>query len=135
MGLHNGPIASYAYSERFDYKLSSPPSLVRSSPSQDPHASTSSLFDPTLLNDAKTDGKPPHSYAKLIVYAIMTSKNQALTLNEIYNWILDNFPYYKTVGPGWKNSIRHNLSLNKIFVRVPRAINEPGKGSYWTVNL
>ncbi|ORY05315.1 fork head transcription factor, partial [Basidiobolus meristosporus CBS 931.73] len=77
---------------------------------------------------------PPYPYAKLIAQAILTSKSQALTLNEIYVWIIEKYPYYKTAAPGWKNSIRHNLSLNKMFLRVPRAINEPGKGSYWTIN-
>ncbi|ORX80187.1 fork head transcription factor, partial [Basidiobolus meristosporus CBS 931.73] len=77
--------------------------------------------------------KPPYPYAKLIAQAILTSQTQALTLNEIYTWIVDKYPYYKTATSGWKNSIRHNLSLNKMFLRVPRAINEPGKGSYWTI--
>ncbi|KAK9718039.1 hypothetical protein K7432_005768 [Basidiobolus ranarum] len=128
-------VPNYNYNESFDYKSPSPPLSVQMSPYQSTQGSASNLFDPNTPIDTKMEGKPPYSYAKLIVYAIMTSKNQALTLNEIYNWILDNFPYYKTAGPGWKNSIRHNLSLNKTFVRVPRAINEPGKGSYWTVNL
>ncbi|KAK9761204.1 hypothetical protein K7432_014059 [Basidiobolus ranarum] len=128
-------IANYSHSDTTDYKPLSPPLSVQSSPYQTTKGNNNSLFDPNIPIDTKMEGKPPYSYAKLIVYAIMTSKNQALTLNEIYNWILDNFPFYRTAGPGWKNSIRHNLSLNKTFVRVPRAINEPGKGSYWTVNL
>ncbi|KAJ2377922.1 hypothetical protein IW150_001103 [Coemansia sp. RSA 2607] len=58
-----------------------------------------------------------------------------MTLNEIYTWVITHYPYFNTAGSGWKNSIRHNLSLNKTFVRVPRPVNEPGKGAYWTVDL
>ncbi|KAJ3285453.1 Forkhead box protein J2 [Borealophlyctis nickersoniae] len=79
-------------------------------------------------------GKPPYSYATLITYAIATSGDKQMTLNDIYNWVLENFPYFQTAGNGWKNSIRHNLSLNKAFVRVARPANKPGKGSYWTID-
>ncbi|KAI8073948.1 hypothetical protein BC940DRAFT_231598, partial [Gongronella butleri] len=84
--------------------------------------------------EKNTEGKPPYSYATLIKYAIENSQDKKLTLSEIYQWVIDHYPYYSTAGTGWKNSIRHNLSLNKNFVRVPRPINEPGKGSYWTVD-
>ncbi|KTW31587.1 hypothetical protein T552_00225 [Pneumocystis carinii B80] len=77
----------------------------------------------------------PYSYAQLITYAIATSSSQKMTLSELYKWCIDNFPYFKeTPNQGWKNSIRHNLSLNRNFIRIPRPINEPGKGSYWTLN-
>ncbi|KXN71009.1 fork head transcription factor, partial [Conidiobolus coronatus NRRL 28638] len=82
-----------------------------------------------------TSGKPPYSYATLITYAIMQSANKQMSLNEIYQWMMDHYSYLKTAGSGWKNSVRHNLSLNKAFVRVARPVNEPGKGSYWTVDL
>ncbi|CAO3588234.1 unnamed protein product [Absidia cylindrospora] len=84
--------------------------------------------------EKNTEGKPPYSYATLIKYAIENSQDNKLTLSEIYQWVIEHYPYYGTAGSGWKNSIRHNLSLNKIFVRVPRPINEPGKGSYWIVD-
>ncbi|KAI8344009.1 fork head domain-containing protein [Chlamydoabsidia padenii] len=84
--------------------------------------------------EKNTQGKPPYSYATLIRYAIENSPAQKLTLNEIYSWVLEHYSYYKSAGSGWKNSIRHNLSLNKSFVRVPRPINEPGKGSYWIID-
>ncbi|CAO3699255.1 unnamed protein product [Rhizopus stolonifer] len=80
------------------------------------------------------DGKPPYSYATLITTAIEGSEKKMLTLNEIYQWVLERYPYFNSIGNGWKNSIRHNLSLNKCFVRLPRPVNEPGKGSYWQID-
>lgn len=80
------------------------------------------------------EGKP-YSYAQLITYAIAHSKYGKLTLSEIYEWCLENFPYFKKqTNQGWKNSIRHNLSLNKTFVKVPRPVNEAGKGAYWALD-
>lgn len=80
------------------------------------------------------EGKP-YSYAQLITYAIAHSRRGKLTLSEIYDWCIANFPYFrKQTNQGWKNSIRHNLSLNKTFVKVPRPVNEPGKGAYWALD-
>ncbi|ORX47922.1 hypothetical protein BCR36DRAFT_330161 [Piromyces finnis] len=92
------------------------------------------VLDSDFKPESTGNGKPPYSYATLISYAIQTHPNKQMTLNEIYSWITDHYPYYKKAGNGWKNSIRHNLSLNRLFIRVPRPINEPGKGSYWTVD-
>ncbi|KAJ5551071.1 hypothetical protein N7535_000987 [Penicillium sp. DV-2018c] len=83
--------------------------------------------------DSAKDLKPPYSYATLIAQAIFSSEEEKLTLNSIYNWIMDKYAFYRHSQSGWQNSIRHNLSLNKAFQKVPRRTDEPGKGMKWQI--
>ncbi|XP_013421812.1 forkhead box protein I1 [Lingula anatina] len=76
--------------------------------------------------------KPSHSYIGLIAMAILSVKEKKLVLSDIYQWILDNYAYFRTRGPGWRNSIRHNLSLNDCFIKAGRSAN--GKGHYWGIH-
>uniref|UniRef100_A0A8C9QZU8 Forkhead box K1 n=1 Tax=Scleropages formosus TaxID=113540 RepID=A0A8C9QZU8_SCLFO len=82
----------------------------------------------------KDESKPPYSYAQLIVQAISSAVDRQLTLSGIYAHITKHYPYYRTADKGWQNSIRHNLSLNRYFIKVPRSQEEPGKGSFWRID-
>ena len=77
--------------------------------------------------------KPPHSYIALISMALLDSKDKKCLLGEIYEYTMTKFPFYRyTPDKAWRNSIRHNLSLNECFIKAGRADN--GKGNYWAIH-
>ncbi|XP_034944700.1 fork head domain-containing protein FD4-like [Chelonus insularis] len=78
--------------------------------------------------------KPPYSYISLTAMAIWSSKDKMLPLAEIYRFIADRFPYYRRDTRRWQNSLRHNLSFNDCFIKVPRNPHTPGKGAYWALH-
>ncbi|KAH8332463.1 hypothetical protein KR074_003777 [Drosophila pseudoananassae] len=89
---------------------------------------------PTTYRRSYTHAKPPYSYISLITMAIQNNPTRMLTLSEIYQFIMDLFPFYRQNQQRWQNSIRHSLSFNDCFVKIPRTPDKPGKGSFWTLH-
>ncbi|XP_061192340.1 forkhead box protein A4-like [Saccostrea echinata] len=126
----------YDYSTRMHYGIRGYPSAL-GLPSYQAHPSVDQYLQHYLYKDPRIrylheEPKPNHSYIGLIAMAILSSRDKKLVLSDIYQWILDNYPYFRTRGPGWRNSIRHNLSLNDCFIKSGRSAN--GKGHYWAIH-
>ena len=100
----------------------------------------SGYFSPSPLSEnscthrtTKSQTKPQESYVALIARAILSSPTYQMLLVDIYEWIINEYPYYSTLqSKAWRNSIRHNLSLNECFVRQQKSEN--GRGYYWGIH-
>ncbi|XP_036046625.1 forkhead box protein O1 [Onychomys torridus] len=115
-----------------------PPSGPLSQPPPVPPAAAGPLAgQPRKSSSSRRNAWGNLSYADLITKAIESSAEKRLTLSQIYEWMVKSVPYFKDKGDsnssaGWKNSIRHNLSLHSKFIRVQ---NEgTGKSSWWMLN-
>ena len=97
--------------------------MVQPSPSTSPLSTSSSSSSST---------KPSHSYIALISKAILSHPDKKMVLGDIYQYIMDNFPFYNDQNKAWKNSVRHNLSLNECFVKNGRVEN--GKSNFWSIH-
>ncbi|CAB3407538.1 unnamed protein product [Caenorhabditis bovis] len=85
----------------------------------------------------KRQEKPPYSYIALIAMAISKRPDKKATLAEIYSYLQENFEFFRGEYAGWRNSIRHNLSLNECFVKLPKDTGESyrgRKGHKWTIS-
>uniref|UniRef100_A0A3P8S8Q2 Fork-head domain-containing protein n=1 Tax=Amphiprion percula TaxID=161767 RepID=A0A3P8S8Q2_AMPPE len=95
-------------------------------------ANTSDNIMSFCSKETQTFSKPSLPYIALIAKVILSSPSQKLNLSSIYRAMEEQFPYLRSRGPGWRNSVRHNLSVNECFVKVSRC--EDGRGHYWGVH-
>lgn len=103
-----------------------------------PREMFASQDETTLAGSAKcrspggSPPKPSPSYVALIANVILSSPGKKLNLSSIYRAVEDSFPQVGSRGPGWRNSVRHNLSVNDCFVKLSRC--EDGRGHYWGIH-
>ncbi|CAD7079368.1 unnamed protein product [Hermetia illucens] len=95
--------------------------------------SINSILGEEVTNDDHSVDRPKYSYGALIMMAIKASPKGRLTLAEIYEYITNNYEYYRTCKTDWQNAIRNNLSMSEHFIRMPREYDDPGRGGYWTL--
>ena len=106
----------------------------RSSPATTGNKPSTTVTAAGSSAEARRQEKPPYSYIALIVMAIQSSPVKRCTLSEIYQFLQHRFPFFRGAYQGWKNSVRHNLSLNECFIKLPKGLGRPGKGHYWTID-
>ena len=107
--------------------------LIASSPAPSTHSSISSIsYNSSVDGGDYLDNRPPVSYLRMIAEAILDKPTERALLTDIYSYVLRSYPYFELRKPAWRNSIRHNLSVNGCFVKNGKA--PTGRGFYWSVS-
>lgn len=79
--------------------------------------------------------RPGPSFACIIGQAILKCSAGGLSLEHIYRYVETAYPFFKTGDGAWRNSVRHNLSIHKMFETIPRTeMFPPGKGGIWVIH-
>ncbi|KAI5214025.1 Forkhead Box Protein H1 [Manis pentadactyla] len=80
--------------------------------------------------------KPPYTYLAMIALVIQAAPSRRLKLAQIIRQVQAVFPFFRDDYEGWKDSIRHNLSSNRCFRKVPKDPAKPqAKGNFWAVDV
>lgn len=96
------PYSSYCFDESSVASAWSSPGFETARP----------IFNP---DDEEVDTPDDKPYATLIFEALLGAPNHRMMLKDIYDWFRINTTKAQDNGSnGWQNSIRHNLSMNKV---------------------
>uniref|UniRef100_A0ABK0LVV4 Forkhead box R1 n=1 Tax=Rattus norvegicus TaxID=10116 RepID=A0ABK0LVV4_RAT len=71
--------------------------------------------------------RPPLHYFHLIALALRNSPPCGLSVQQIYNFTREHFPFFRTAPEAWKNTVRHNLCFRDSFEKVP--VSKQGEAS------
>eukprot|EP00094_Tigriopus_californicus_P009071 TCALIF_08744-PA protein Name:"Similar to slp1 Fork head domain transcription factor slp1 (Drosophila melanogaster)" AED:0.16 eAED:0.16 QI:0/0.66/0.42/0.85/1/1/7/97/377 len=113
----------------------SPKSVAKPNPAPIPHqpngikSQAPCEIKSPLKESERSSKKPPYTYTELITQAL--KDKTALTVSGIYLWIIDKYPYFKAEDDRWKNSVRHNLSMNPHFRKGDKS--KHGAGHLWVL--
>nr|XP_033774723.1 forkhead box protein R1 isoform X2 [Geotrypetes seraphini] len=66
--------------------------------------------------------RPPINYCSLIYLALSNSRDGSLSVQQIYKFIWEHFPFFQTAPDGWKNTIRHNLCFSRSFQKTSNLV-------------
>ena len=72
------------------------------------------------------------SYTSMIAQAILSKSSQRSALSEIYEFMERRFPSLSEKGNGWRNCVRHTLSLSDCFMKLHRPEN--GRSCHWAIH-
>lgn len=103
--------------------VSSPSAQQKQSDEEDQSANESS--------SQQQNGSLP-SYTAMIAQAILSKEGHRSTLSDIYEYMSKTFPALERRGTGWRNCVRHTLSLNDCFIKLHRPEN--GRSCNWAVH-
>ncbi|CAO1400067.1 unnamed protein product [Diamesa hyperborea] len=107
---------------------------TKPTPPENPEPQFCTTTDTVKKTGGRKPEKPAMSYINMIVLAIKDSPQKRRTLSEIYKYLQSKYSFFNGEYNGWKNSVRHNLSLNECFKKLPKECGKPGKGHYWTID-
>ena len=87
-----------------------------------------------ILNIVLTHTKPCESLIRLVQLAITSTDEQKMTLQQIKDWLKNNYPYYRSQTTRWENSLRRCLSHNDCFSKIPGVKGNGKKNCFWVMH-
>ena len=87
-------------------------------------------------NVGELNRKPLFTFTELLLMAIEASPMNHCTYDDVYQFLQQEYPYFcQLLDTDWKSDVRHTLSQNKCFIKLPNYCESPNNVQhYWTIN-